>query len=471
MKKIFTIGIAVSFLLLAAVPAARAHAFAGGDGSSGDPYQVASCADFESVMSHSSSDFIMTADIDCTGDGNGLTQAGAGFFFGDFNGQGHKLTYATTTTGAGGSWAVWEELAGGTVENLWVDGTVTDDYGSNNLGGLFYAVADGTLSNIKSTVTIAGSGTGTGNVGGIVSIMAGGTVKNSYFDGTIDIDVPNVGGIAGMLDDAMASIENSYAAGSVTGANTGGLAGIMNDGEIIHSFGAAAIDGADGVSGGLVGSFNGGAILDSWWDSYASGQSGCTGGTVQNCSEVDGSSEPNYFKGNHDNDPLSHWDFNGTWRTESGAYPELAAFAPVPAPTMHVHHSSHSGGGGGGSPLPHVCMDEKASNYQTVGVNDPSVCTYAGASAPAAGSAAPAFQFAKNLRRGMADADIMLLQKFLNSRGFPVAASGAGSAGMETNYFGPGTQAALAKYQSAHGIAPAAGFCGPLTRAALNAGQ
>lgn len=58
----------------------------------------------------------------------------------------------------------------------------------------------------------------------------------------------------------------------------------------------------------------------------------------------------------------------------------------------------------------------------------------------------------KQLDLGMNDPEVANLQKFLNANGFPVAQSGPGSAGNETSYFGPATQAALEKYQASKGI-------------------
>ncbi len=76
--------------------------------------------------------------------------------------------------------------------------------------------------------------------------------------------------------------------------------------------------------------------------------------------------------------------------------------------------------------------------------------------------------FSRNLEVGSTGDDVMALQKFLNSHGFPVAASGAGSAGNETTKFGAATKAALMKFQAANGISPAAGYFGPKTRAIVN---
>lgn len=77
--------------------------------------------------------------------------------------------------------------------------------------------------------------------------------------------------------------------------------------------------------------------------------------------------------------------------------------------------------------------------------------------------------FSRNLTVGSRGADVMDLQKTLNAAGFTIAASGAGSVGNETTYFGPATRAALAKFQASKGISPAVGYFGPLTRANVNA--
>jgi len=77
--------------------------------------------------------------------------------------------------------------------------------------------------------------------------------------------------------------------------------------------------------------------------------------------------------------------------------------------------------------------------------------------------------FTRDLTIGSTGADVQALQQLLNSKGFTVAASGAGSPGNESMYFGGLTKSALAKWQAANGVAPAAGYFGPLTRSALAA--
>jgi len=73
----------------------------------------------------------------------------------------------------------------------------------------------------------------------------------------------------------------------------------------------------------------------------------------------------------------------------------------------------------------------------------------------------------RNLYRSISGEDVRTLQKLLNANGYTVALIGAGSLGNETNYFGPATEAAVIKFQIAHGILPATGYVGLSTRIAL----
>ena len=69
----------------------------------------------------------------------------------------------------------------------------------------------------------------------------------------------------------------------------------------------------------------------------------------------------------------------------------------------------------------------------------------------------------RDLELGVSGPDVSALQKKL-SQGSGVAARALASAGV-TGYFGPLTRAALAEWQAANGISPAAGYFGPLTKA------
>ena len=80
---------------------------------------------------------------------------------------------------------------------------------------------------------------------------------------------------------------------------------------------------------------------------------------------------------------------------------------------------------------------------------------------PVAGKCA----FTRDLFSGVTGDDVMCLQKYLNSAGFQLASSGAGSPGSETTFFGSRTQAAVSKWQASNGVSPTAGYFGPRSRA------
>lgn len=80
---------------------------------------------------------------------------------------------------------------------------------------------------------------------------------------------------------------------------------------------------------------------------------------------------------------------------------------------------------------------------------------------------------ARGLDIGSTGEDVRTLQRVLNTNADTrVAASGVGSSGHETTYFGPATAAAVKKFQVKYGIAasgdPGYGYVGPKTRAKLN---
>ncbi|MEI7497774.1 MAG: FISUMP domain-containing protein [Candidatus Falkowbacteria bacterium] len=72
--------------------------------------------------------------------------------------------------------------------------------------------------------------------------------------------------------------------------------------------------------------------------------------------------------------------------------------------------------------------------------------------------------FSHNQSQGSRDTEVKALQQYLNTHGYPVARTGAGSKGQETAVFGPATKQALIHFQKDNHITPANGYFGPATR-------
>ncbi len=105
-------------------------------------------------------------------------------------------------------------------------------------------------------------------------------------------------------------------------------------------------------------------------------------------------------------------------------------------------------------------------------MNKKSIAGFVGlVAALAFATSAYAAVFTATLTIGSTGAEVTALQVVLNSSvDTQVSASGVGSAGNETAYFGTMTQAAVIKFQIKNGVS-GTGVVGPLTRAVLNAGS
>ncbi len=78
------------------------------------------------------------------------------------------------------------------------------------------------------------------------------------------------------------------------------------------------------------------------------------------------------------------------------------------------------------------------------------------------GTTSPVITISRDLTIGSTGADVTTLQNWLITRGYAIPAGATG-------YFGAQTQSALARYQAANGISPAAGYFGPITRSHIAA--
>lgn len=167
-----------------------------GSGSSGDPYQITSTADWNTLASnvaggtnYSGTYFKLTADIT-------VTTMVTGTFKGTFDGGGHTLTFNYTATGNNA--APFAYITGATIKNLRVAGTINSGY--KFAAGIVAISNGGTITNCQSSVTINSSKSGDGTHGGLVADSYTGTlnITNCLFDGKLlGTTTTSCGGIVG----------------------------------------------------------------------------------------------------------------------------------------------------------------------------------------------------------------------------------------------------------------------------------
>ena len=169
-----------------------------GSGSSGDPYLIASTADWNTLASnvangntYSNTYFKLTADIT-------VTTMVTATFSGTFDGGGHTLTFNYTATGDNA--APFAYITGATIKNLRVAGTINTGY--KFAAGIVAISNGGSIENCQSSVTIDSSTSGDGTHGGLVADSYTGTldISNCLFDGKLlGTTTTSCGGVLSIL--------------------------------------------------------------------------------------------------------------------------------------------------------------------------------------------------------------------------------------------------------------------------------
>jgi uncharacterized repeat protein (TIGR02543 family) len=299
------------FLILLIHNSVFAQSFEGGDGSSGNPWQIATPAQLDQLHNytgdvHADKHFILTANIDLT---NYLAPGGAGynkwgdqgwlpigewsdFFTGTFDGDGYAIIglminrpntsgneagfFGNTETEdvtviknlylvdvnivAGNKTGMIVGYNQGTIENVHVGGSIE---GTQDVGGLT-GVNTGTIINCNAE----GSATSTGqNTAGLIGNNVNATVSDSHTNVLVDGD-HIAGGLIGYNLDS--DVINCYATGDVSGDDMiGGISGILNGGSITNSAAFGDLTGTGMYLGGLIGNLYAGAATNN----YAHGNS------------------------------------------------------------------------------------------------------------------------------------------------------------------------------------------------------
>lgn len=297
MKKIIVwvllLVLAIQPLSLSVEPGKAHAAFGGGDGSPNQPYMILTAQDLSDIRMDLTASYRLGADIDLAdvdhdNDGKGWMPIGTNSnrFTGTLDGNGYTirgLTINRPTEDAVGLFGYIDNNAQLQDIRL-LHIHVT---GRNNIGGLVAWSYNG--STIENSYA-AGRVSGSNGVGVLVGNNSGGTIQHSYATGNAISDGAYAGGLAGVNS---GTIRSSYATARVDGNNNvGGLAGINNGGTIENSHATGSVSGNQYV-GGLAGwNYNGSIIRNSYATGSVSGTqyvAGLVGWNYSNGSVVENS--------------------------------------------------------------------------------------------------------------------------------------------------------------------------------------
>ncbi|MFW6141395.1 MAG: GLUG motif-containing protein [Candidatus Saliniplasma sp.] len=322
-----------------------ASTFAGGSGTSIDPYQISNVHELQNMSTDLTAHYVLTNNIEASATIG--WNSGAGFmpigtsstpFSGSFDGKGHTISnlyiYRPMTNYIG---LLGSISTGGFVSNLtlddneitgydytgalagysgfWVEvincGSTGNVNGNHNVGGLVSYSYNSLLSHCYSNCNVSGSDDVGGlvgkniwseieksytsgnvisiseypyNIGGLLGYSESSELNSCYSTSNVYGNYANVGGLVGVTHSC--SVKNSYARGNVSGEHyVGGLVGQNAYSNLQKCYSTGYVEGGY-YSGGLVGLNLEGTILNSFWDTETSGQTTISGGTGKTTAEM-----------------------------------------------------------------------------------------------------------------------------------------------------------------------------------------
>lgn len=288
-----------------------------GDGSSGNPYQIASLENLYWISQTNSSwysHFIQTADIDASATSSWFSGAGwtpIAYFSGNYDGGGFSISDLFMNRPSANYVGLFGQVySGATIKKLGVINLTMS--GSLCTGGVV-GVNGGTIENCFAS----GSVTGSNYVGGLVGSNSNtGVILGSYSHVNV-VGSECVGSLTGENYNG-GTLQNSYATGSVTGSGAvGGLTGSNYLGAVTNCYSTGSSSG-----GGLIG-FGGGTCTNSFWDTNTSGNISSAGGT--GISTTDMQTQSTFTD--------VGWDFTTVWVMIGTNY---ASLIDAPDPSLPV---------------------------------------------------------------------------------------------------------------------------------------
>lgn len=333
-----------------------AGGYSRGDGTVGDPYQIANCQQLQGIQNDLDAHYKLLVNIDC--DGVAFESIGdADFpFTGSLDGD-NKIIKNLQVAGSGMfgyiTGASTEDLAVvqdilflqpsvtgsdrvGTLAGTVTNGQISDVYAYNGYveitsgpyaGGLIGQIATGST---VQTSAYKGDVVGSGVIGGFVGISTGNNyVQNNYAIATITVGTEFSSSIGGFMgSSASTNINNNYAVSTidatVAGGNTnvGGFVGMAGSSTIQYSFADMTYTGSTDV-GDFIGYAAGPSINTNYYGDHGHGcASNSANPGASACQAVEVGANPDYFWLST-NAPLNGWDFENTWQAAFEYYPML----------------------------------------------------------------------------------------------------------------------------------------------------
>jgi len=302
------------------IPAAAFSQFAGGDGSSGNPYQVSTAAELNNVRNYLTSYFIQTADIQLgespwnQGEGWNPIGTNSTSFQGNYNGGNYKILNLTINRGLTNYVGIFGYCSSATLQNIVIQSPNITAYTA--IGPLVGYALNSYISNCA--VIGGGSISGENYVGGLAGWIVGSNIYSSYTYINV-FGFERIGGMVGRCD-TNSNIANSYSRSYVSASNdyAGGFAGYCLQTTVANSYSSGYVDCVGSVKGGFI-AYNTvtANITECYWDTEASGQTSSPGGgTGKTTAEMKSQTT------------FSAWDFSTpVWKIYSSVndgYPYLA---------------------------------------------------------------------------------------------------------------------------------------------------
>ena len=298
--------------------------FAGGDGSPGNPFQIATLAQLIDVndATFSTFSFKLMIDVDLTD----VAMQPIGFqndnqvfvFSGSFDGNHHTISNWTYTSGNGcvGLFAT----LGGQVSDLTLSSPTVSGTSTASVGALV-GCNNGVV--IRDSV-IAGQVTSDYYGGGLVGQQSvSGTITGiANSSSSAAVTSPFAGGLIGFSN---GQIIDSYASGEVTPTTFGGasLIGYGSQTDMLRTYASGLVNSSSGTLGALVAFDNGGiTAVDSFWDVDDTGQASSSYGAPLSAQQMTDASN------------FTDWNFVDVWNIVAEQAPTLQANGNVAPLTM-----------------------------------------------------------------------------------------------------------------------------------------